>query len=249
MRSTARTQYNAKPFLFKNLKCATCGLSITFDGPKYNGHTYAKCTEWHGKHGAKWIDEDIIINQVKDVFKAIQVPKDVLPEKVAEIEKNHASEQEHYTSNKNRLLQELKEQDEQVKQLFRDRNKFNLRPELFEELVKEAEAKQKEILEQLEDHTKGDKAFVIGASYILDVASRAVELFEAESSKLEQKRYLINFVLSNVKLDGEKLVFNLLPPFDALYSMSKTQNWLRLQVTNHLTDVNETNETLRAYSE
>ncbi len=82
------------------------------------------------------------------------------------------------------------------------------------------------------DHANGDKAFVIGASYILDVASRGAELFEAESTKLEQKRYLLNLVLPNAKLDGERLVFNLLEPFDALADMAKSKNWLQQSDSN-----------------
>ena len=116
---------------------------------------------------------------------------------------------------------------EELKELFRDRKKFKLRPELFEELVAEFEQKQIDIRQQLEDHSKADKQFVITASYILDVASRASELFEAESSKVEQKRYLIDFVLSNLQLDGQKLIFNLKEPFDAIALMAKSGNWLR----------------------
>ena len=56
----------------------------------------------------------------------------------------------------------------------------------------------------------------IDASYILDVCSRADELFEAESTELVQKRHLISFVLSNMTLDGEKLDFTLKGPFEAI---------------------------------
>lgn len=64
-------------------------------------------------------------------------------------------------------------------------------------------------------------------TYILDVASRGAELFASESTKLEQKRYLISVVLPNAKLKGDKLIFNLLEPFEALADMAKTGNWLR----------------------
>lgn len=225
MRSNGRTKYNSKKFLFRNLKCSVCGMSITFDGPKKNGRTYCKCTEYKGKHGAKWVDEQVLIDQFKEVLKSIQVPKELLPEIVAEIERNHKSEQKHYLATKERLLKEHKAIDERVKSLFRDRYKFNIKPELFEEMVKEAEKEQESIANQLADHGKADKQFVLGASYILDVASRAIELFEAESTKLEQKRFLIDFVLSNQSFDGEKLVFNLKEPFAALASAQKSQNW------------------------
>ena len=92
-------------------------------------------------------------------------------------------------------------------------------------MVKKIEKRQKDILEDLKDHSAGDKAFVIGASYLLDVCSRALELFEAESTKVEQKRYLIDFILSNATLDGEKLQFNLKEPFEAIIALSKTGKW------------------------
>ena len=66
---------------------------------------------------------------------------------------------------------------------------------------------------------------MIGASYILELCSRAVELFEAETTSIEQKRYLIETVLSNMRLTGEKLEFTLTEPFGALVKMSKTGDW------------------------
>src|SRR6185437_10012561 len=113
-----------------------------------------------------------------------------------------------------------------------DRKQFKSRPYIFEKMVKEIESKQKSILDDLEDHGNGDKAFVIGASYILEVCSRAIELFEAESTKLDQKRYLINFVLSNMTWDGKKLHFTLKEPFDAIASLAKTENWYARRDSN-----------------
>lgn len=224
-RSSARTHYNSKEFMFKGLECAHCGYTITTDRKK-DKYNLMKCTEYGGKHDAKWVNEDKLLIQVKDVFASVKVPKEVLPDIVAEIERDYEGEQEHYNRNVARLRKEYDVIDEDIKALFKDRRKFKLRPELFEELVADYEQQQKDILQQLEDHGKADKLFVVTASYILDVASRANELFDAESSKVGQKRYLINFVLSNLQLDGEKLLFNLKEPFDAIAAMTKSGNWL-----------------------
>ena len=113
--------------------------------------------------------------------------------------------QERYTGTKTRLQKEFDELDEELEELFKDRKQFKSRHEIFERMVKKIEKRQKELLDDLQDHSAGDKSFVIGASYLLDVCSRAVELFDAESTKVEQKRYLIDFILSNATLDGEKL--------------------------------------------
>lgn len=224
-RSVSRTHYNSKEFLFKGIKCAECGYSITNDRKKEK-YTLLKCTEYGGKHGARWINEDKLLTQIKEVFTSIKVPREILPEIVAEIEKDYQSEQDHYRKNVQSLRKEYDEIDVEVKELFKDRRKFNIRPELFEELIRDYEKRQQDITMQLEDHGKADKNFVITSSYILDVASRANELFEAESSKVAQKRYLLDFVLSNMRLDGEKLLFNLKEPFDAIALMAKNQNWL-----------------------
>lgn len=231
-RANGKTKYNSKPFLFKNLKCHHCGYSITFDGPKHNGKTYGKCTEYGGKHGAVWIDEELLINQIRELLKSIELPKKLIPNLVAEIEKNHTSEQERYTGTKTRLQKEYDALDEELEDLFKDRKLFKSRHDVFERMVKKIEKRQKELLDDLKDHSAGDKAFVIGASYLLDVCSRAVELFDAESTKVEQKRYLIDFILSNVTLDGEKLQFNLKEPFEAVINIQKTGKWYPRQDSN-----------------
>ncbi|HUC87036.1 MAG TPA: zinc ribbon domain-containing protein, partial [Candidatus Saccharimonadales bacterium] len=225
-RGRSRTQFNKREFIFKSLKCGDCGYSITSDRKK-DKYNYLKCTEYGGNHNAPRVNEDKLLAQVKEVFGGIQVPEYVLPDVVADLERDHEGEQEHYKRNVARLRREYDEIDQEVKDLFKDRKKFKLRPDLFDEMVTDYSKRQEDIMMQLEDHGKADKLFVITASYILDIASRANELFEAESSKVEQKRYLINFVLSNLQMKGDKLTFDLKEPFDALAAMSKTQNWLR----------------------
>lgn len=231
LRATGRTHFNSKEFVFKGLRCADCGYSITTDRKK-DKYNMMKCTEYGGKHGARWIHEEKLLVQIREVLTSVQVPEDVLPDIVADLERDYEGEQEHYKRNVARLRKEYDDIDEEIKALFKDRRRFNLRPELFDELVTEYEQKQTDIMQQLEDHSKADKLFVTTASYILDVASRANELFDAESTKVAQKRYLIDFVLANLKLEGEKLLFNLKEPFDAIAMMSKSQSWLRRPDSN-----------------
>ena len=52
------------------------------------------------------------------------------------------------------------------------------------------------------------------------------ELFE--SLKMEQKRQLINFLLSNLKLEGKTLLYDVNKPFDAILNASECSDWLPL---------------------
>lgn len=226
-RKLSRTKYNTKSnsFLFKNIKCHDCGYSITFFEATRKNITYGHCTEYGGKHGAQYVNEKELIEQVRNILASLTVPKSELPRIVSEIEKNHKSEQKYYLTARNHLQKEYNSLDEELDQLFKDRKQFESQHERFERMVKGLEQRQRDIMSQIEEQSDGDKAFVIGASYILEVCSRAVELFDAETTTLEQKRYLIDFTLSNLTLEGKTLHFNLLEPFDAIAECAKSGNW------------------------
>jgi hypothetical protein len=58
------------------------------------------------------------------------------------------------------------------------------------------------------------------------VASRAADIFAR--SKTEQKRQLIAFVFSNLRLNGKKLEFSLRSPFDLMVNRRDYADWLAL---------------------
>lgn len=76
---------------------------------------------------------------------------------------------------------------------------------------------------KLKQYTEADKKFGITVNYLLDLASRAYELFE--SSKIEQKRQLINFLLSNLRLKGKTLLYDVNKPFDVMLNSNKCSEW------------------------
>jgi len=61
---------------------------------------------------------------------------------------------------------------------------------------------------------------------VLNLAKNTQEIFK--SSKVEEKRQLLNFLLQNCQLQGKKLLFELKPSFDAIVEASKCSNWLHL---------------------
>lgn len=62
------------------------------------------------------------------------------------------------------------------------------------------------------------KTVFITAETALDLAQGAKEIFM--SSKLKEKQQLLNFVFSNLKLDGKKLLVTLGESFSTLLAVS-----------------------------
>ena len=78
--------------------------------------------------------------------------------------------------------------------------------------------------EKLKSLTEADENYSMTLISLLNICSKAPELFA--SSKVEQKRQLINFLLSNLQLRGKKLEYKLKKPFDVLVELDYRSNWL-----------------------
>ena len=63
-----RYKYAGMPYIYRGLlRCGECGLAITPE--KHKGYVYYHCTQYKGKHGAKWLREEEITEQLGTVFK------------------------------------------------------------------------------------------------------------------------------------------------------------------------------------
>ena len=81
--------------------------------------------------------------------------------------------------------------------------------------LEEYKKRQSEITSEMKAHVNADETCLITAKTVLDLAKRAKEIFM--SSKLPEKQQLLNFVFSNLKLDGKKLLVTLREPFSRPY--------------------------------
>ena len=94
----------------------------------------------------------------------------------------------------------------------------------YDRKARELKERQTEIALRIEQHQKGEGDYRTTLETLMSVASRAAELFER--SKTEQKRELLAFVFSNLRLRGKKLEFSLRSPFDLMANRADHANWL-----------------------
>ena len=67
-------------------------------------------------------------------------------------------------------------------------------------------------------HVDADKASLITVKTVLDLAKRAKEIYE--SSKVDEKRQILNFLFSNLEMKDKKAIITLREPFDKLVAVS-----------------------------
>ena len=73
----------------------------------------------------------------------------------------------------------------------------------YDKKARELKERQTEITLRIEQHLKGETDYCTTLETLISVASRVAELFER--SKTEQKRELLAFVFSNLRLRGKNL--------------------------------------------
>src|SRR3990167_3673211 len=68
-----------RPYAYRGMiRCAICDLAITPE--KQKGFVYYHCTQFKGKHNASWFREEVLDEQLAQVFKCLELSEAILEE-------------------------------------------------------------------------------------------------------------------------------------------------------------------------
>lgn len=92
----------------------------------------------------------------------------------------------------------------------------------YDRKPKQYKEEQYDIEQQINDHTLADETFYLSATQLINVARKAVVIFER--SEPHEKRQLINFVFQNFVLNDRELVYEIRSPMKSIISCKKTSD-------------------------
>ncbi|MFH1653351.1 MAG: recombinase family protein [Pseudomonadota bacterium] len=204
-------KYSDKPFIFRGLiKCAHCGCTITSDLKKEK-YVYLHCTKSKGPCEGKRLREEQVLDQVNDIFKGFQIPDDVLSAIKNHLNKSALAKREYHQEAINRIHSEYNLTQKKLERLLDMRLEVSITQSEYDKKCTQLRDRQDELGEDLRRHTEADEKFNTTLLTLFDLASRAYDLFE--SSKVDQKRQIINLTLSNLALNGTTLEYQKRKPF------------------------------------
>lgn len=217
-----QVKYAGKPYIYRGLiRCAECGMAITPE--KHKGLIYYHCTQYNGKHGAQWLREEEITRQLEVVFKNLQIPKDILEQLTETLNTVHKDKVEFHAHHFNKLTKEHAQITVMLDNLYLDKLKGSITESAYDKFYTSLKEKLTDITVQLSQLQEADDDYYITVKLLLNLSSRAFDLFK--SSEVEEKRQLIKLVLSNLRLDGENLLYEAIKPFDLILNCSDRQAW------------------------
>jgi len=213
-------KYGAKKFVFKGvIQCSSCEYLLSTYTKK--GINYVRCHHCKAVH----VKEDDYLKEIAKLFKGLTIPEDKLEELKSKLHINHEEEQKFYKSNVTRINKRLKVLSGRMEQMYMDKLDLSITSDEYDKYIQKFKQEECTLLEDLQDHSKADEAFLLTCTYLLNLASRAHELFM--SSQPAQKNALLKYLLANAKADGENLVVELKNVFAHILDANKSKKWLQ----------------------
>ncbi len=215
-RKHEKTKYDSKDFTLKKIvKCGKCGRAVS---PfKARNTVYLRCA--NSKCDNPNTAVSLVIDGIAADIGYIDVPEEWLDKIIAELRNRHDDQQTYFTQTIEQTRAEYDKLKDKMRKVYYDLLEGRITQTFHDEIATELEKKQQELNDRLKLLTNDNKQFQVTASYLLDLAQRANQLFKESDEGLRQK--LLEYVLSNIELKDKKLSYILNDPFKTIVETKK----------------------------
>lgn len=224
--------YGGKDFLFRGLlTCAATGRVISSDTKKrtyQNGNTaeWTYLVTWNPDKPEKkqWVREDSVIEQVEAALERIAIKDpELMTAAIAAIKEANKAKQESHNREMAALKKEHTEIQTKLDRLVDLLAEGVLPPDDYRNKREELKSRQHDLVSLIHAYDEADNSFGGTMEKLMKVAVGAHKAFQ--SSKLEDKRELLNFVFSNLQLKGATLCYTYNFPFGMFENMDDCSKW------------------------
>lgn len=217
-----KEKYQGKEFLYRAMiKCSICGYTLSPE--EQRGKNYYRCTQYGGKHDAKYISEVKLKEQFAQAFKAIKLDKDTAEKVLTDLKALNETNSSISETLLRSLLVDREKIKKRLSKLVDEKLDESITKELYETKSKEYNKQLVAIQTKLNNVQDVDKSFYVTANLIVELANHSEELFRR--SEPEEAQLLIKTVLQNVTWDGKNLHYDYTEPFNLLANLKDSTVW------------------------
>ena len=226
-RTKDTTKTNSRQvFTFSGIvRCATCGCS--YSSYEKKGHVYLRCTKAKSEIPCNQppVSEALLLPQVDAVLQQLSISESIVNQVLDILKSEHDNIQLFYRNAITETRKEAQRIEQKMATLYEDRLDGRITATAYDKYAKKYNDEKTELERKLVEFTKNDKSFVVTSSYLLQLASKAKQIFDG--SQPAKKNKILKMLLANCQIDQKRLQLNLLKPFSALVFATKSTNWLR----------------------
>lgn len=208
----------AQPFIFRGLiTCSNCECLISPEIKKKK-YIYYSCTNAKKICKRDYVKEEVFLEGVSSYFEGLHLSQEMIDSITLYIRENYESKHRFAQAQREKLNKEREQIRQRISRLYDDHYDGNILADFFNGKLKEYKEREQDIAKELERYSSIDMNAHITANTVLSLASRARDIFE--SSEVEEKRQLLNFVFQNMELKDKKLFVTLREPFKRIRDAS-----------------------------
>ena len=219
----APRKYASIPFAYRGMvTCSTCGCRVTFERKK-NKYTYGHCTQFRGKHDAVYVSEDELTKQYAAALDSIRIPEDEAERILTQLRKDLKAGEVSKRADIMRLEKSRRDLEERCDKLYEHFAAGVIEREYYDKKYTELKLETENIKNRAKTFELGSKIDMESVSHLLKFANNAKTTFLRASN--DEKRELLETVLSNSQLNNDRLLLKMKKPFEMMAFCNDNSMW------------------------
>jgi hypothetical protein len=218
-----KPKYRTHSFAFGGLLlCGKCGCMVTAEIKK-GRYTYYHCTQSQKRCDELYYREEDLAPQFDSLVKGITIDPSIRDWLMKALKESHQDETSFHKDALDHLQAELKKIKNRLDALYIDKLDGKVSEGYWLDKSRVWEADQARLVSQIQAHHVADHRYYDDGLKLLELASRAHELYLKQPS--EQKNKFLRILLSNCTLQEGTLRPTYKKPFDFLARGIESRKW------------------------
>ncbi len=195
------------------IRCDKCGQCLIGDIKKQK-YIYYRCGGCKSSDKRPYVKEGVFEDQFANILKSLKFDDEVLQWILTALKDSHKDKRQHHEEAVSRLQGQYTKLSTRIDTMYIDKLDGNITAAFFEEKSREWKKEQEDIMDKIQKHQKANHIYITEGVKLLELAQNAHMLYIKQDAN--EKRKLLNFVVSNSVWDGKNLKAEFKQPFDIL---------------------------------
>lgn len=193
------------------LNCGVCGCALTAEIQKEK-YIYYHCTGHKGKCNQGYLKQEVIDTEFENLLSNIQITAIDQESILRGLRESYKDKMEYHKNCVKQLEKQIKTLQDRIDQVYLDKLDKKISEKFWQVQTTKWLKEKEDLTLKLLAHQKADTNYLENANLVVELARKAVYLFKKQNS--EQKRKLINLIVSNSTYKDKKLDITMRCPFD-----------------------------------
>ena len=223
-----RSKSTKHSFAFSNtMSCGHCGCAITAEEKrKKSGKTYIyyHCTSGKGRcENVTYIREEKVNDWISEALLQIQIPEHIIEWTKQALLESHQDERSYHLNQLSTLEHNYRTLQNRIDKAYVDKLEDRIDHDFWDRQNSKWILEQKQIESQLSALRSTNTAYIDQGVKLMELARQASTLFKDMTT--EEKRELVNLVLSNPKITNGSIEYDFKKPFSMFVNVYDLENW------------------------